>query len=32
MVDYVNITEPEADENFLKNIELYKEKLSSKDA
>jgi PPK2 family polyphosphate:nucleotide phosphotransferase len=32
MVKYTNITEPEADENFLKNIELYKEKLSSKDA
>ena len=32
MVDYVNITEPLADKNFLKNIDIYKERLSRDDA
>ena len=31
MVKYTNITEPQPDENFQKNIERYKEKLSIKD-
>ncbi len=31
MVKYSNITEPPADENLLKNIDMYKEKLSKKD-
>jgi hypothetical protein len=32
MVKYTNITEPPADENLLKNIDMYKEELSKKDA
>jgi PPK2 family polyphosphate:nucleotide phosphotransferase len=31
MVQYDNITEPQPDANLLKNIEIYKEKLSKKD-
>jgi PPK2 family polyphosphate:nucleotide phosphotransferase len=31
MVKYTNIVEPEPDEYILKNIEIYKEKLSNKD-
>lgn len=32
MVQYVNIAEPQPDDKFLKNIDIYKEKLSKKDA
>ncbi|MFN6945155.1 MAG: PPK2 family polyphosphate kinase [Cytophagaceae bacterium] len=32
MVKYENITEPQPDEHILKNIDIYKEKLSKKDA
>jgi PPK2 family polyphosphate:nucleotide phosphotransferase len=32
MVKYTNITEPMPDENILKNIDIYKERLSRKDA
>jgi hypothetical protein len=31
MVKYTNITEPQPDENFLKNTDRYKEKLSITD-
>jgi hypothetical protein len=31
MVQYNDITEPQPDANLLKNIEIYKEKLSKKD-
>jgi PPK2 family polyphosphate:nucleotide phosphotransferase len=31
MVQYNNITEPQPDDNLLKNIDMYKEKLSKKD-
>jgi len=32
MAKYTNITEPQADEKLIKNIDMYKEKLSKKDA
>lgn len=32
MVKFTNITEPQADEKLIKNIDMYKEKLSKKDA
>ena len=31
MVQYTNITEPLPDDNLLKNLEIYKEKLSKKE-
>src|SRR6056297_841485 len=32
MAKYTNITEPQADEKLIKNIDMYKEKLSKRDA